>query len=164
MVHKTLMDIDARALCHEAGHAVVGLHFGFRIDEIKIDDGRPKVEAHLDSPERTPKERYIFLTGGIAGEKRCDPTSDFDREASGRDQIMITDRAGGSIDEYLSEALDILRSHSKAFEELRRGLMTTWTAERLKAALEEKFGGRPRRSFQLLSQEKIAQIWAAHTH
>lgn len=67
------MDDWTRAACHEAGHTVVGLYFGFRVDKIEVADRRPRIMCDMDSHE--PAERFLFLAGGIAGEKFFDDVS-----------------------------------------------------------------------------------------
>ena len=55
-----------RAMSHEAGHAVVGLHFGFEIEGIAVTNRLPLTSiSDLDSPERTPGERYMFLAAEL---------------------------------------------------------------------------------------------------
>lgn len=47
-----------RALVHEAGHAIVALHIGFRVEQIGIFNGFPRLMiSNFDEKERTPAER-----------------------------------------------------------------------------------------------------------
>jgi len=62
------MDLK-RPSCHEAGHTLVALYFGFRVEGIEVFEGRLQTMCQLDAEDRTDKERFIFLAGGIAGEK-----------------------------------------------------------------------------------------------
>jgi hypothetical protein len=58
-----------RAMSHEAGHAVIALYFGFDIAGIAVANRLPYTSiSDLDSPERTPEQRYISLAAGIASE------------------------------------------------------------------------------------------------
>ena len=154
------MDLRTRAACHEAGHTVVGLHFGFQIHKIDVTAGRPNVKCELDSPQRSAGERYIYLAGGIAGEKFFEPGSDYDRLASGRDQIMITDRQGGSIEEYLPVALEVLRLKQKAWRAFRERLKKELLFFGIKAGVAAGVGVSPHREARLLSGEEIMKIWA----
>ncbi|MGA7225159.1 MAG: hypothetical protein WBX16_20040, partial [Candidatus Acidiferrales bacterium] len=63
-----MMDLK-RPSCHEAGHAVVALFLGFRVEGIEVLEGRLRTVCHLDADDRTDEERFIFLAGGIGGEK-----------------------------------------------------------------------------------------------
>jgi len=156
------MDARERAMSHEAGHAVVGLHFGFRIDRIDVKDGRPRTECHLDSLERSNRERFVFLAGGIAGERVFDPASDYDHAASGNDQSMITERGGESIAEYLPEALKILHLHEKVLRGLRERLCRELVVQQAKARMQAMVGSGSGNSFRLLAREQIKEIWGAN--
>jgi hypothetical protein len=154
------MDDRARAICHEAGHTVVGLHFGFHIDKVEISEGRSNVKcADLESSERSANERFVFLAGGIAGEKFFDPSSDYCREAASCDQSMITKLGGRSIEEYLPEALDTVRSHEKVLGVLRTQMTKRWVAEEFQLRFVAAAGGKRSRSFPLLSRQEIEKIW-----
>jgi hypothetical protein len=156
------MNAVERAMSHEAGHAVVGLHFGFRIDGIDVKSGRPRTECHLDSLERSNRERFVFLAGGIASEKVFDSASDYDHAASGNDQSMITERGGGSIAEYLPEALRILHSREKVLRCLKERLCRELVVQKAKARMRAIIGSGSGNSFRLLAGEQIKEIWAAN--
>lgn len=57
-----------RAICHEAGHAVAALYLGFVVGSIEVCNGSPRSMIDLHSSQRTLSERFVVLTGGIAGE------------------------------------------------------------------------------------------------
>jgi hypothetical protein len=151
-----------RGICHESGHTVLGLHFGFDVEKIQLTDGRPNVACDLDSPERNPNHRFLFLAGGIAGETLAFPNTHYDVEASGRDQAMITELGGGHIEEYLDEALKIISSYKKVFSALQIKMIPKWLEGEMEIALTSTLSGSPRHSFQLLSREEIEQVWATH--
>ncbi len=155
-----VIDIDVRhAICHEAGHVVVGLHFGFHFNKIEVSNWRTQNICDMDSHDLA--KRFVFLAGGIAGEKVCFPDSDYDREASADDQKKIDERGGGPIEEYFSEAREILRAHQNALELFRVRLTAAWEAKDLEDVIQVATGGKPRRSFGLLTQKQIDEIWAA---
>jgi hypothetical protein len=147
-----MSDEMKRAICHEAGHAVVALHLGFHVEKIDVSGGFPRVICGLDSPEKSKEERFILLAGGIASETLY--YGDFDQEASRRDQSMICDRGGGAIESYVSQALGILRLNECCLRRLRERLSVAW----VKAAAEAVFEPGPD-SFEILSQAEIDDIW-----
>ena len=58
-----------RAMSHEAGHAVVGLYFGFDIESIAVTNRLPHTSiSDFDSFERPLEQRFIFPAAGIASE------------------------------------------------------------------------------------------------
>lgn len=110
-----------RPSCHEAGHAVVGLHLNFNIEGIEVFEGRLRVMCQLDCGDRTDDERFVFLAGGIAGEK-----SEIGGYYSGGckdDQAKISERGGKSIEVYLPEATRIIQSNRKCFDEMRKQIV-----------------------------------------
>jgi hypothetical protein len=141
-----------RAICHESGHAVVALYLGFHVVKFEVSEGFPKVICDLDCLQKTQEERCIVLAGGIASETLC--YGNFDRQASGRDQNMITQNRGGTIDSYLPQALSILRSNKSCLRRFRERLTIAW----VKAAAESAFDS-VTHSFELLSQVEIEDIW-----
>ena len=54
-----------RPSCREASHAVVALFFGLRVEGIEAFEGRLRTMCQLDVEDRTGKEHFIFLAGGI---------------------------------------------------------------------------------------------------
>jgi hypothetical protein len=145
---------ETRALCHEAGHAVVALHLGFYVERIAVSKGMRKTEIDLQDESQTisPLKRYIVLSGGIAGELSMYPKSA--PNTAGSDQREISLRKGGPIKNYLPEALEIVSSNKKRFDGLLRQLIIRWVECRVNASWDNEPD-----SFELLSQSEIQRIW-----
>jgi hypothetical protein len=142
-----------RAICHEGGHAIIALHFGFSVQQIAIAHRRPYLlTSDLDSPQRTAQERYIFLAGGIASEISC--YGHYDQEGMRLDQKMICERGGGPIENYVPDALKIIRSNEACLTRLRGELTARWVA----AAAEAAFESDPD-TFELISRQELKNIW-----
>ena len=145
------MDLK-RPSCHEAGHAVVALSFGFRVEGIEVFEGRLRTMCQLDAEDRTDKERFIFLAGGIAGEK-----SDLGHYDSGGcidDQKKISERGGGSIETYLADAAGIIESNKECFRDLRKKI----TIRAIERSMEISISS-GKNSFKLVTGDEIQQIW-----
>lgn len=147
-----MSDEMKRAICHEAGHAVVALHLGFRVERIEVSKGLPTVVCDL-APQRTQEDRCILFAGGIAGELSCGYAS-YDQEACRSDQSRISEIGGGSIENYLPQASGLLRSGEAFFCELRKEMTRAW----VEAEGASVFGSDPN-SFEILSEQEIADIW-----
>jgi len=146
------MDLK-RASCHEAGHTLVALFLGFRVEAIDVFEGKLRTVCELDTQERTSKERFIFLAGGIAGEK-----SDLGCYDSGGcidDQNKISERGGESIDTYLADAERIIESNKECFRELRKKI----TIRAIEKSMEMSISG-GKNTFKLVTGAQIEQIWA----
>ncbi len=142
-----------RAMCHEAGHAVVGLHFGFDIAGIAVTDRLPHTSvSDLDSPDRTPEQRYMFLTGGIASESVS--FGDYDQLAMGHDQRLISERGGVIITDYLPDAVEVLRQNESRLKRIKDQLALKW----ITARAEAQFSSDPD-SYELLSRQELDAIW-----
>ena len=142
-----------RAICHESGHAVIALHFGFDIERIAITHRWPSVvTSNLDSPQRTTQERYIFLAGGIASEIFI--YGHYDQQGVRLDQNMICERGGGLIENYVPDALKIIRSNETRLTRLRKELTAKWVS----AAAEAAFDSDPD-TFELMSRPELEFIW-----
>jgi hypothetical protein len=145
------MDLK-RPCCHEAGHAVVALFFGFRVDGIKVFGGRFHTMCQLDAKDRTDKERFIFLAGGIAGEKSS--LGNYDSGGYNDDQKKISERGGESIEVYLADATRIIDSNKESFREIVKKI-TTRAIER---SMEMSISG-GKNSFKLVTGAEIQQVW-----
>ena len=157
------MDTPKRASCHEAGHMAVALHFGREVRSAGLVAGRPKVDSPLEPPgSDIPRECFIFLAGGVAGELLCDPNTPFDREGAGVDQQMITERGGGEIKEYLEEALAVLRSRQKTWAALQYAFLTKLRNAQVESTMGGILGAGQRRTKTLLTGDQIKQIWDAN--
>ncbi len=98
------MDLK-RPSCYEAGHAVVALFFGFCVERIEVFEGRLRTMCQLDAEDKTDKERFIFLAGGIAGEQSG--LGHYDPGGCNDDQKKISERGGQSIETYLADGAGI---------------------------------------------------------
>jgi hypothetical protein len=148
------MDIR-RPSCHEAGHAVVALFLGFHIEGIEAFEGRLRTVCQLDAKDRTDKERFIFLAGGIAGEKS--ELGHYDSGCCNDDQEKISERGGESIETYLGDAAGIIEANKGGFRELRKKI-TIRTIER---SMEMSMSG-GKNSFKLVTGDEIRQIWTVY--
>lgn len=157
------MDLVKRASCHEAGHMTVALHFDREVQSAGLFDGRPKTDCTLEPPgSEVPRQCLIFLAGGIAGERLCDPNAPFDSEGAGVDQQMITERGGGDIKEYLEEALAVLRSRRNAWAALQYAFLKGLRTAQVQSTMGGILGAGQGRTKTLLTSEQIKQIWNAN--
>jgi hypothetical protein len=140
---------------HEAGHTVVGLHYGFQIDRIDVFEGKFRTMCVLDAVERTNDERYVFLAGGVAGE-RAGLNNQYDAAGYKDDQEKITARGGASIETYLPTATVIFTANRVCLNQLKSRIANRAVQ---KVAERMMFGGS--NSFGLLSREDIQEIWNA---
>jgi hypothetical protein len=141
-----------RPSCHEAGHVVVALSFGFRVEGIEVFEGRLRTMCQLDAQDRTDKERFIFLAGGIAGEKS--DLGHYDSGGCSDDQKKITERGGESIETYLADAAEIIELNKECFRELRKKI----TIRLIERSMEMSISG-GKNSFKLVSGDEIQQVW-----
>ncbi len=148
------MDIK-RAICHETGHAVVGLHLGFRVDSIKVFQGVPRSLIALDCSRRA----MIVLSSGVAAEQL--ELGSHDADASVQDQTRIAECDGGALDTYVKEAYMIIRSHEQCVRRLREQLTKNWIANQAEAEASCDFNADSESlNFELLSQDELATIWS----
>jgi len=136
---------------HESGHIVVGLHLGFVIESVRAIEGKIGTMCRLDDPARTNEERYLFLAGGIAGEKHG--TGSFESEPSKSDQAQIKEFGGDQIEMYLTPALEIVSAYDKCVRQFQKVI----TIKLIERTMEMSFGGTD--SFTILPQVQIDQIW-----
>jgi hypothetical protein len=142
-----------RAMSHEAGHAVIGMHFGFDVAGIAVTNRLPHTSiSDLDAPDGTPEQRYIFLAAGIASETLF--FGDYDRQAIGSDQRFINERGGGVITDYVPAALEILRANKGRLKRIKDQLALRW----ISARAEAQFSSDPD-SYELLSRQELDEIW-----
>ena len=141
-----------RAMSHEAGHAVIGLYFGFDIEGVAVTNRLPHTSiSDFDSPERAPEQRFIFLAAGIASEYLT--FGNYDGEAMGSDQRLIYERGGGVITEYLPAAMDILRANETRLNRIKDELALKW----ISARAEAQFSSDPD-SYELLSRQELHEF------
>lgn len=139
-----------RAMIHEAGHAVIGMHFGFDIAGIAVINRLPLTSvSDFDAPDRTPEQRYVFLAAGTASETFS--FGDYDPQAMGSDQRFIYERGGGVITDYLPDALEILRANEGRLNRIQHQLALKWISTRAEA----QFNSDPD-SYELLSRQDVA--------
>lgn len=146
-----------RALVHEAGHAIIALHLGFRVERIEIANRFPRVIiANFDGKERTQAERYVVLAGGIANESLS--FGNYDQNALGADQREIQVRRGGPITDYVSDALQILNTNKARLDSLVKRLSLNSIATRAEA----QFSSDPD-SYEIMDATQLAEIWFGST-
>jgi hypothetical protein len=150
------MKIDyANPSWHEAGHTVVALHYGFQLDRIDVSQGKFRTMCVLDAPERTDEERYVFLAGGVAGEK-AGLNNQYDAGGYKDDQEKITARGGASIETYLPAATAIVSANRACLDKLKGQI-----ANRAVQKVAERMISGGSNSFGLLTSEDIQEIWNA---
>jgi hypothetical protein len=147
------MDLK-RPSCHEAGHTVVALFLGFRVDGIEAFEGRLRTMSELDAADRTDRERFVFLAGGIAGEK-CG-LGNFDSGGCNDDQKKISERGGESIETYLVEAAAIVEANKECFQDLRKQI----TIRAIERSMEISVSA-GQNTFKLVSEDEIQRTWTA---
>jgi hypothetical protein len=142
-----------RAVAHEAGHVIVALGLGFCVERVEVANGFPRVIiSNFDGAERTPEERYLVLTGGIANEFRL--FGNYDQDAIGADQREIQARGGGSITDYISDAWKILNAQTATLDSLVKRLSLNWIAARAEA----QFSSDPD-TYEVMDASQLEQIW-----
>jgi hypothetical protein len=157
------VDLIKRASCHEAGHMAIALHFGREVKSAGLFEGRAKVDSPLEPPDSdVPRECFLFLTGGVAGELLCDPQTPFDTEGAQVDQQMITERGGEQIETYREEALAILRACQKAWSALQYAFLKELRTAQLQSTMGGMLGAQPSRTKTLLTGDQIKQVWDAN--
>jgi len=143
-----------RAICHEAGHAVAALHFGFRVERIEVFRGMPR---SLIAIERS-HEMIVVLAGGIAAEQLV--FGRYDAAGYADDQRKVSECGGTAIDSYLSEACNVIRSNEDCFRQLRERLTLRWVENW--GEWEMTSGSNAdcdSLTFELLLREDIEAIW-----
>lgn len=154
------MDVQKRASCREAGHMAVALHLGREVNSAGLFEGRPKVDCPLEQPgSDMPRECFVFLTGGVAGELLCELGTPFDSGGARVDQQMIMERGGEQIDEYLQEVLTILRSCRKAWVALQYVFLIELRTAQVRSTIGGKLGAGQSPTKILLTSDRIKQIW-----
>jgi len=142
-----------RAVIHEAGHAILALHFGFNVEQIEVKDGLTRIViSDFDNPGRTATEKCLVLAGGISNESRM--IGNYDPGAIGSDQEQIKLRGGGNIVDYLTEAEKVLNAYKPSLDLLVERLSVRWVTARAEA----QFSGDPD-SYELLSGSELEEIW-----
>jgi hypothetical protein len=140
------------ASCHEAGHVLVGLYFRFVVERVEVSEGRFQTMCQIDASDRTDQERFVFLAGGVAGEK-CELGS-YDLDGYKDDQRKISERGGASIETYLPDAARIIESNKECFNKLWEQIRNRAIQKRMEMMISG--GGN---SFKLLTSDEIQQIW-----
>lgn len=142
-------DIE-RAICHEAGHVVVARYFGISVDSVRMVGGYPVTYVYISELNQLPaSQQYAYLAGGVAAEQFV--YGDYDTLGMGGDQAEITRRHGGAIGLYLPDALTIIRSNSRWFQNLRTRIKLQW------AVASTEAGGMPTLTEQIEFLSKAAQ-------
>lgn len=160
---KRVVMTDERAICHEAGHAIVGLHFGFNIADICVS-GMPQIRWSL--PAEQPDSACCAVAAGVAAEqitfgRHCE-------DAAGSDRQQIKDRSGKSLESYLAEAKNILQKYLSCFCEMRKEMLKNWMQEDAANSLEAGAPLAPSLilsapSFTILGHDEMLAIWKSHS-
>ena len=138
----------------------IALHFSRVVGSAGLFEGRGKLDCLLEPPgSNVPRECFIFLTGGVAGELLCDSRTPFDSEGAQVDQQMISERGGEQMDKYLQEALTILRSRQKAWAALQYAFLLELRTIQVQNTIGSRLGAGQRRTKILLTGDRIKQIW-----
>jgi hypothetical protein len=134
--------IDERAIWHEAGHPVVALNLGLRAADIWYKNGN----FECTHAQCSGQHICIVLAAGAASEKLR--FNGYSTKGSSADAERIIE-LGGSIDEYLPEALELLAAYRRELELMAEELGKNWC--------QSAFSGRPN-PFKLMSTEEIEGI------
>jgi hypothetical protein len=138
----------------------VALHFNREVSSAGLFNGRPKTDCSLEPPgSNVPRECFVFLTGGVAGERLCDPQTPFDAGGAQVDQQMITERGGEQIEKYVEEALAILRSRQKAWAALQYAFLRELRTAQVQTTIGSFVGSGQSRTKTLLTGVQIKHIW-----
>jgi hypothetical protein len=116
--------IDKRAVCHEAGHAVVAMNFGLNVSEICVKGSCPT--AMIDFTGATVDEACEVLAGGAAAEKVAFGGLG---QAVQCDRLMIAKRGGGRLEDHLDLAVRILSANTGCHREIWNEASTNWILE-----------------------------------
>lgn len=143
-----------RAMRHEAGHYVVGRHLGFCIQHIGLKNRLPATLAERNSDlGQSVLEWCTFMAGGIASENIY--FGKYDPLGAASDQRSIHSIKGGSIEEYLPEALRILKINQRRLDSISSRLESASAIARIEA----QFASDPD-TYEILSNQELDQIWA----
>jgi hypothetical protein len=149
------------AICHEAGHTVSALHFGFVVGRIELFHGMPRSMIALDCKPETLLKCCIVLASGVAAEQMAFQGSDVQAAAS--DRTQISNYGGGMIDGYLDRARDVLGLYPSCMLQFREQLTRKWIEEQTEREAELNFeADSDSLSFELLSRGEIEAIWRLH--
>jgi hypothetical protein len=144
--------IDSRAICHEAGHAIIAMNFGLAVTGICVKESIPT--ASLDVTEATTQQACVVYAGGAAAEKvvlGCfDEASDFDRR-------MISDAGGGKLEDHLDYAMKIIRANPTCHKEMCNEMANNWVSE--ESASIWPGSSSDKLNFELLTGTRIKEIW-----
>jgi len=131
---------------------VIALHFGIDVFAIEVINGKSQVSILQNDYNRmTSQERFIILAGGVAGE--CCFFKNHDLDGKRDDEIKLEKAGGGSIEDYLSDAMAILSANDGRFNRLNKELVRKWET----AKLEAFFDAGPE-NYVLLSKSEIDLI------
>ena len=94
--------------CHEAGHTVVGLYFGFRINGIDVFEGRFRTLCDLDAVDRRITNGSSFSLAGSL-------ESNLAWAATTLAVVMMTKRKSPNVEEDQSKLISrrLLKSWSR---------------------------------------------------
>jgi len=144
--------VDQRAICHEAGHAVVAMNFGFAVTGISLKESIPI--TNFDVPEATTLQACVVYSGGAAAEKVVFGCFD---EASSFDRQTISDAGGGSLEDYLDYAMEIIRANPTCHKTMCDEMVKNWLCEETESSLSGS--NSDKLNFELLNGTRIKEIW-----
>ena len=145
--------IDERAICHEAGHAIVALNFGLRVCEIKLERSLPTLAfARADA---TLAQLCAVFAGGVAAEQIIFRGNN--HAASSSDRQLIEQLGGGTLEEHLDYATQIINANIGCHQEMRTEMAQNWLAEDGASVLQDSDS--EKLTFSLLGADRIMAIW-----
>lgn len=144
--------IDNKAVCHEAGHAIIALNFGLAVTGISVVQSIPTTTYSVTGA--TVQEACAVFAGGAAAEKVVFGYFD---EASDSDRQMISDIGGGRLEDHLDYAIEIIHANPTCHKEMHKEILTRWVCE--EAASNLVGSNSDKLNFQLLNAKRIIEIW-----
>ncbi len=147
--------VDNKAVCHEAGHAIVALNFGLVVTGISVKLSIPTTIYSVSGA--TVEEACTVYAGGAAAEKVV--FGHFD-EASDCDRRMISNTGGCELEDFLDYAVEIIRANPTCHKEMRNEMANNW----LRGEIESSLSGSnsDKLNFELLSGARLMAIWHLH--
>ena len=148
--------VDERAICHEAGHAIVAMHLGLRVDRIDLKESVP--ELRFDRTGGTVRQLATVFAAGVAAEKVAFGT--YARQGAISDRDSIRQVGGGELLDHVPFAMEIIRTRRACLNELRIKLLRRWE---VKEALNLGEDLKPNKiNVILFDESEIQAIWDRH--
>jgi hypothetical protein len=141
-----------RAMCHEAGHVVVALCQGFRVERVERHQRYFRTVVPPPTDPADLRKYYVYAAGGIAAETFR--LTRYDDNGAGADRQTIISAGGGPIETYLPEALGLIRVNESCFTEILSMLLSKYIEGLHVAAHSEDAD-----SFRIASGSEIQATW-----